>query len=106
MSLRAYWERRWLRRALAIVVVLALLAPVFGVAAERVGYTEPIEEAAETTGASGAADPVATEPFPDYSVPGLPGPLGTLVSALLGSVVVLTIALVVGRLLSTDTTQQ
>ncbi|MEF8825795.1 MAG: metal transporter, partial [Halapricum sp.] len=50
---------------------MALLAPVFAWAAGQVGYTEPLELAAEETGATDDADPVTTGPFPDYSVPGV-----------------------------------
>ena len=106
MSFHEYWGQQWVRRALAVVVVLGLLAPVFAVAAEHVGYTEPLEVAAEATGATGSADPLAASPFPDYSAPGLSGPLGTLVSALLGSGAVLAVALVASRLLAANTSEQ
>jgi len=102
MSVREYWSIQWIRRALILLVVLALLAPVFGVAAEGVGYTEPIEVAADETGASGSADPVISSPLPDYSMPGLPGPIGTLASALLGSAVVLVSMLALSRPLARE----
>jgi len=102
MSVREYWSSQWVRRALVVLVVLALLAPVFGAAAERVGYTEPIEAAADETGASGSADSVISSPLPDYSVSGLPGPIGTLASALLGSTIVLVSMLALSRLLARE----
>lgn len=102
MSIREYWTHPWGRRALFVLVVLALLAPVFGVASEWVGYTEPLEVAAEETGASGSADPVTSTPLAEYSVPGLPGPLGTLASALLGSAIVLVSMLALSHLLARE----
>lgn len=92
-----------LRGALAGLVFLTVLAPVFGVAADAVGYTEPLEIAAETTGAVDDANPVTIAPFPDYTVPGLGGATGTVLSALLGTGLTLGVMIVVGRLLGTDT---
>lgn len=106
MSVRTLWERQWIRRALVVVIVLALVAPAFAWAAGQVGYTEPLELAAEETGATDDADPVTSGPLPDYSVPGLPTPVGTLLSALLGSGVVLLIGLGIGRLLADGTARQ
>lgn len=103
MRLRSLWERQWVRRALVVIFVLAVLAPVFAWAAGQVGYTEPLELAAEETGATDEADPVTSGPLSDYSAPGLPSPVGTFFSALIGSGVVLVIALGVGRLLGDGT---
>jgi cobalt/nickel transport protein len=89
----------WGRRALLWLLVLTILAPVFGWASGVVGYAEPLENAAEETGASDAADPIGTGLFPDYSVSGLSSPLGTLVSAVVGTVLTLAVAGGVGRLL-------
>ena len=94
--------REWLPRALAVLLVLALLAPVFGWAAGQVGYAEPLENAAEETGASEHAEAVDLAPFPDYGIPGLGGAAGTLVSAILGSAVTLLVATGIVRALGTD----
>ena len=104
MSARPLWERQWVRRALAVVLIMLVLAPAFAWAAGAVGYTEPLEQAAEETGATDDADPVTTGPLPDYSVPGLPAWLGTFLSGLIGTAVVLAIGLGVGRLLGSGTT--
>jgi cobalt/nickel transport protein len=91
----------WVRRAVAGLLVLVLLAPVFAWAAGAVGYAEPLEHAAATTGA--ADDAASTpSPLPDYSVPGLPAPVGTLVSALVGTALTLAVAFGVGRALEGD----
>jgi cobalt/nickel transport protein len=89
----------WVRWALVPLLVLVVLAPVFGWASGLVGYAEPLENAAEETGASDVADPVAPGLFPDYSVPGLDAPLGTLVSAAVGVALTLVATVGVGRLL-------
>lgn len=95
-------KREWLPRAIAVLLVLALLAPVFGWAAGQVGYAEPLENAAEATGASEHAERVDIALFPDYDVPGLGGPAGTLVSAIVGTALTLIVATGIGRLLGTD----
>lgn len=89
----------WGRRALLGLLVLIVLAPMFGWASGVVGYAEPLENAAEETGALDAADPISPGLLPDYSVPGLSSPLGTLVSAIVGTALTLAVAAGVGRLL-------
>jgi len=89
----------WVRRALLVLLVLVVLAPVFGWASGAVGYAEPLENAAEETGATDAAASSTPSPFPDYSVPGLGAPFGKLVSAAVGTGITLAVALGVGRLL-------
>jgi len=89
----------WERRALLGLLVLVVLAPVFGWASGVVGYTEPLETAAAETGASDAADPITPGLLPEYAVPGLNPPLGTLVSAAVGTTLTLAVAVGGGRLL-------
>ncbi|MFC6976038.1 PDGLE domain-containing protein [Halomicroarcula sp. GCM10025709] len=93
----------WLPKAFAVLLALTLLAPVFGWAAGAVGYAEPLENAAEVTGATDDAEPVATAPLPDYAVPGLGGAAGTFVSAVVGTGLTLVVALAIGRLLGAET---
>jgi cobalt/nickel transport protein len=89
----------WVRRSLLCLVVLVVLTPVFGWASGTVGYAEPLENAAEATGASDDATAINPGLLPDYSVPGLSAPLGTLVSAVVGTALTLAVAIGVGRLL-------
>jgi len=89
----------WTRRALLALLILVVLAPAFGAASGAVGYAEPLENAAERTGASDAAVPIVSGPLQDYSVPGLGAPAGTLVSAAVGTGLTLAVALGAGRLL-------
>lgn len=91
--------RPWVRRALLGVLLLVVLAPAFGWASGAVGYAEPLENAAEETGASDDAAVVVPGLLPDYSVPGLGPSVGTLVSALVGAGLTLAVATGIGRLL-------
>jgi cobalt/nickel transport protein len=89
----------WTRRALLGILVLVVLTPAFGWAAGAVGYAEPLEHAAAQTGAVDAARTTVPALLPDYTVPGLGGPAGTLVSAAVGTALTLAVALGAGRLL-------
>jgi len=91
----------WLVGALAILLALTLLAPVFGWAAGAVGYAEPLENAAEQTGAVDSAEAVSIALLADYSVAGLGSAAGTFVSAVVGTALTLVVALGIGRLLGT-----
>jgi cobalt/nickel transport protein len=88
----------WIRRSLVVLVALVALSPLFGWASASVGYAEPLENAAE---AAGAEDAAAESPsvFGGYSVPGVDGAGGTLVSALVGTGLTLAAAVGLGRLL-------
>lgn len=89
----------WLRGAVVGLLILIVLAPIFGLAAGAIGYAEPLENAAEATGAADAATSVAPALFPDYAVPGIEGSLGTLISAAVGTGLTLAVAVGAGRLL-------
>ncbi|MDT3433651.1 PDGLE domain-containing protein [Haloarcula sp. 1CSR25-25] len=93
----------WLPRALAALLVLTLLAPVFGWAAGQVGYAEPLAIAAEATGATDHATAAGTALFPDYGVTGLGGATGTFVSAVVGTALTLLLGAAIGRVLGSDT---
>lgn len=93
----------WLPRALAVLLLLTLLAPVFSWAAGQVGYSEPLQNAAERTGATDDAEAVGTAPLSEYGVPGLSSAAGTFVSAVVGTALTLIVAVGIGRLLGSDT---
>ena len=79
-----------------LVVTTVIISPLFGVIlAESLGYREPLDVAAEALGLKDLSDEIRWTPFVDYSVPGLPEPIGYIVSGLLGVVVILLI----GRIL-------
>lgn len=90
----------WVRRAALGLLVLVVLAPLFGWAAGTVGYAEPLENAAEETGAADAASQLNAGVLPEYSVPGLGSSLGTAVSAAVGTGLTLVVCLGLGRLLA------
>lgn len=89
----------WIRGALLALVVLVVLAPVFGWAAGAVGYAEPLENAAEATGAHDSATQIMPGLLPDYTVPGLSSPVGTFMAAVIGTALTLVAAGGTGRLL-------
>jgi cobalt/nickel transport protein len=95
--------RGWWPKALVVLLVLVALAPLFGWAAGTVGYAEPLEHAAETTGATHHARSVHDGLLPDYGVPGLGPASGTLASALAGTALTLLVATAIGRGLADDT---
>lgn len=91
-------ERSWVRTAVVLLVVLAVLAPVFALGAEAVGYAEPLDHAASATGAEDdALGP--TSVFSGYTLPGLGGSPGTLGAALVGAGLTLVLTLAAGRVL-------
>jgi cobalt/nickel transport protein len=92
-------DTSWVRRSLAVVLLLVLLSPLFAWAAGTVGYAEPLENAAEATGAAEHERTLLSSPLPDYSVPGTASAVGTLVSGLVGAALTLLVALGVGRAL-------
>lgn len=92
-------DRSWVRRSLAVLFVLVLLSPLFAWAAGAVGYAEPLENAAEATGASAHAESLHAGLLPDYTVPGANQYLGTFVAGLVGTAVTLGVTVGLGRAL-------
>jgi hypothetical protein len=79
------------KKALIVIFVAILLSPLFALAADAVGYSEPLEKSAEHLGAE--ENPIYGGIFPDYSVPGVDSPIGTFLAGIVGSVVTLIIML-------------
>lgn len=75
------------KASLAIIAVLIALSPVFAYLAEVVGYSEPLENAAEMLGLE--ENPIYEGFFPDYTIPGLDPYTGTLLSGAVGVLIVL-----------------
>ncbi|WP_345890591.1 PDGLE domain-containing protein [Halorhabdus amylolytica] len=95
-------RRRLFRRGSAVVGGLVVLSPAFAWAAGRVGYTEPLEHAAEATGATAHAVTTLPGILPDYGIPGVDPYVGTLVSGVVGAALVLAIGWLAGRPLDPD----
>jgi len=75
--------------------IMVALSPLFAIAADMVGYSEPLENAAEHLGAEEDQD--YTGVLPDYSVPGLGSVSGTLISGIVGTLITLGVAVTIGK---------
>ncbi|SNZ02926.1 cobalt/nickel transport protein [Natronoarchaeum philippinense] len=100
MSVRSLARGRWQQRSLAGLTVMVLFSPVFAWAATRVGYSEPMENAAEAAGAASHAVATDVSLFSGYALPGLGPHLGTLGGALFGTVLTLVLGVGVARALA------
>ncbi|MFC6961026.1 PDGLE domain-containing protein [Halocatena marina] len=92
-------QQQWARRSVVALTILAACAPVFAWATEQTGYTEPLDIAAELTGASAYASPLFDGVVPGYSIPGLDAYTGTLIVALLGTGLTLIVTVGIGSIL-------
>jgi cobalt/nickel transport protein len=94
------WNREWVRRGLLAVAAMIVASPAFAWAAGQVGYAEPLENAAEHTGAVAHEVTYNAGLLPDYTVPGIDPLLGTLVSAAVGTALTLLVVTAMARLLA------
>lgn len=99
MSSASFARRPWVKAAAAVILVMVALSPVAAWAAGVVNYAEPLENAAEATGAADAARTIYSGLLPGYTVPELNVYVGTLISGLVGVVIVFIIAVAIGRVL-------
>lgn len=99
MSSASLARQSWVKAAAAVILVMVVLSPAFAWAAGVVNYAEPLENAAEATGAADAAHTIYSGLLPGYTVPGLNVYVGTLISGLVGVVVVFVVAVAIGRAL-------
>jgi hypothetical protein len=81
---------RWAKKGLGFILFLALLSPFFGMMADMVGYSEPLENIADHLGAE--EETIYKGFLTDYTVPGIDVNIGILISAVVGSLVVLGVA--------------
>jgi cobalt/nickel transport protein len=94
------WNSEWVRRGLLAVAAMIVASPAFAWAAGQVGYAEPLENAAEHTGAVAHEVTHNAGLLPDYTVPGIDPLLGTLVSAAVGTALTLLVVTAMARLLA------
>lgn len=87
-----------MRKSLILLAVLIVLAPVFAYAAELVGYSEPLENVAASLGVEEGVS-FYRGVMPDYTVRGLDPYLGSLVSAVVGSVLAFLVVYGVARVM-------
>jgi hypothetical protein len=71
------------KQALLVIFVAILLSPLFAIAADAVGYSEPLEKSAEHLGAEESS--IYGGILPDYSVPGIDSPIGTFLAGVVGA---------------------
>ncbi|KYC44388.1 MAG: cobalt transport protein CbiN [Candidatus Methanofastidiosum methylothiophilum] len=79
------------KKAVLVILVAIIVSPLFALAADAVGYSEPLEKSADHLGAE--ESPIYGGILPDYSVPGVDSPIGTFIAGLVGSIVTLIIML-------------
>ncbi|MET1125109.1 MAG: energy-coupling factor ABC transporter permease [Archaeoglobaceae archaeon] len=77
------------KKPLAVIAAMIIVSPLFAYAAELVGYTEPLERAAEELGLEEGS--IYPGLIPDYEIPGL-GYASSLVSGAVGILIVLALA--------------
>ena len=94
------WNSEWVRRGLLAVAAMIVASPAFTWAAGQVGYAEPLENAAEHTGAVAHEVTYNAGLLPDYTVPGIDPLLGTLVSAAIGTALTLLVVTAMARILA------
>jgi cobalt/nickel transport protein len=92
-------SHEWAKPALGVLAGLVVLTPIFAAGSSVVGYAEPLENAAEITGASEEAVLLNPGVLPDYSVPGLGMASGTLISAIVGTAATLVVTIGYARFL-------
>ena len=82
-------------KILVLVIFLVLVSPIFGVIlADRVGYHEPLDVAAETLHLPDLTESVNWTPFVDYTVPGVSAELGYILSGFIGVGMILGIGFI------------
>jgi len=86
-----------MKKAYIAIAIMIILAPLFAWAADKVGYSEPLENAAEETGAE-EGESIFSGIFPDYTIPGLNPYISAFITGLIGSVIILAIAFAAKKL--------
>uniref|UniRef100_A0A7C3MAK5 Nickel transporter n=1 Tax=Archaeoglobus fulgidus TaxID=2234 RepID=A0A7C3MAK5_ARCFL len=81
--------------SLGVIAVMIAVSPIFAYAAELVGYSEPLENAAEMLGLE--ENPIYEGLLPDYTVPGLDPYTGTLIAGAVGTAIVLALGIILAR---------
>ena len=85
-----------MKKAYILIASLIILAPIFAWAADLVGYSEPLENAAEEAGASehgGAYHGI----FPDYTLPGINPYLSAMIAGIIGCLIIMGVAAILKK---------
>jgi len=83
------------KAAIAVIAAMIIVSPLFAYAAELVGYSEPLENAAEMLGLT--ENPIYEGLLPDYTVPGIDPYAGTLIAGVVGTVIALALGYLMAR---------
>lgn len=94
-----YLEKPWFRKSVVVVIVLVILSPVFAWAAGLVGYSEPLENAAEKTGALEEGYALFSGFFPNYQIPGLETTIASAIAGFFGVIITFGVAVLVSKAL-------
>jgi len=78
-----------MKKAYVAIAIMLILAPLFAWAADMVNYSEPLENAAEETGAE--ENQSYSGLFPDYTVPGLNPYLSAMITGIIGVAIILAV---------------
>ena len=88
-------DGRWVPAALVLTVIVVVAAALFAS-----GDPDGLERVAEDTGFSGAAEGSPFSIIADYIVPGVDGPLATILAGLIGVAVLFGVVWLLGRSLA------
>jgi hypothetical protein len=88
-------KKEW-KKAIVAIGIMLILSPLFAWAADKVGYAEPLEKAAEHLGVEEHA---TISIFPDYTIPGADPYASALIAGIFGCIVVLLVCLWIGKAL-------
>lgn len=84
-------------KLLLVITILIIISPLFGVLlAERIGYHEPLDVAAEKLGLKEVS--LYHTPFEDYTFPGLNPVAGYMLAGLLGTGIILAIGWLLSKM--------
>ena len=86
-----------MKRAYIAIGFMVILAPFFVWAAEYVNYSEPLENAAEETGAHEHEESLFKGIFSEYSIPGIGTSASTLVSGVIGCAIILVATIILRK---------
>jgi len=86
-----------MKKAYFLIALLVILSPFFAWAADLVGYSEPLENAAEEAGAS-EHEGIFHGVFPDYTVPSMNPYLSALITGVIGCLIIIIVTMVLRKI--------
>lgn len=86
-----------MKKAYIAIGLMVILAPFFVWAADHVNYSEPLENAAEETGAHEHEDSFFKGIFSEYAIPGIDKFASALVSGIIGCAIILVATIILRK---------